>query len=201
MNSNNDVPAVLAQPEGEGPSEEGIAEMVEDLEWRRLPLAEGTGNSFFLDLALTALARWGYPTTPPSPEVEPETLAEALAARPLLEKVVRLGDCIGQQTVAQVRQLAEQASAWLRDNPPGQPVAIEPRGCPTPGACSCVEPTPPAPEADLAAKLISESKPMDPEMAEALTPEARRDLYSGPTTPKPPIKPQPHGGRQIDPLL
>jgi hypothetical protein len=37
-----------------------------------------------------------------------------------------------------------------------------------------------APLADLAAKLISESKPMDPEMAEALTPEARWDLYSGP---------------------
>jgi hypothetical protein len=77
-------------------------------------------------------------TPPPAPA--PETLAEALAARPLLEKVSRLGDCIGQQTVAQVQQLAEQASAWLRDNPPGQPVAIEPRGCPTPGACSCVEP-------------------------------------------------------------
>jgi len=76
---------------------------------------------------------------------EPETLAEALAARPLLEKVARLGDCIGQQTVGQVRQLAGQAAAWLRGNPPGQPVAIEPRGCPAPGACSCVEPTPPAP--------------------------------------------------------
>jgi hypothetical protein len=77
----------------------------------------------------------------PAPPVAP---AEALAARPLLEKVARLGDCIGQQTVAQVQQLAEQASAWLRDNPPGQPVAIEPRGCPAPGACSCVEPTPEA---------------------------------------------------------
>jgi hypothetical protein len=41
----------------------------------------------------------------------------------------------------------------------------------------------PAPLADLAAKLISESKPMDPEMAEALTPEARWDLYSGPAAP------------------
>lgn len=77
---------------------------------------------------------------------EPETLAEALAARPLLEKVARLGDCIGQQTIGQVRQLAGQADAWLRGNPPGRPVVIEPRGCPAPGACSCVEPTPPAPE-------------------------------------------------------
>ena len=89
----------------------------------------------------SAVDRWNRRATPPAPEV-----GEPLAARPLLEKVARLGDCIGQQTVAQVQQLAEQASAWLRDNPPGQPVAIEPRGCPTPGACSCVEPAPPAPE-------------------------------------------------------
>jgi hypothetical protein len=82
----------------------------------------------------------------PLAQPEPETLAEALAARPLLEKVARLDDCIGQQTVGQVQQLARQAAAWLRGNPPGQPVAIEPRGCPAPGACSCVEPTPPAPE-------------------------------------------------------
>jgi len=76
---------------------------------------------------------------------QPEPPAEALAARPLLEKVARLGDVIGQQTVAQVQQLAEQAAFWLRENPPGQPVAIEPRGCPTPGACTCVEPTLPLP--------------------------------------------------------
>jgi hypothetical protein len=87
---------------------------------------------------------------------ESETLAEALAARPLLERVARLGDCIGQQTVAQVRQLAEQAAAWLRDHPPGQPVAIEPRGCPTPGACSCVEPTPPAPEVGEVGELVAD---------------------------------------------
>jgi hypothetical protein len=81
-----------------------------------------------------------------APEPVPETPAETLAARPLLERVAQLGDVIGQQTVAQVQQLANQAAAWLRSNPPGQPVAIEPRGCPTPGACSCVEPTPPAPD-------------------------------------------------------
>ena len=49
-----------------------------------------------------------------------------------------------------------------------------------------LRPAQPAPLADLAAKLISESKPMDPEMAEALTPEARWDLYSGPDTPPAP---------------
>ena len=46
--------------------------------------------------------------------------------------------------------------------------------------------TPPAPLTDLAARLISESKPMDPEIAEDLTPEARWDLYEGPTAPPAP---------------
>ena len=82
------------------------------------------------------------PTTPPAPE----TPAEALAARPLLEQVAAMADCIGAQTVGQITAISNRAAAWLRANPPGQPVAIEPRGCPTPGACSCVEPTPPAPE-------------------------------------------------------
>jgi hypothetical protein len=69
--------------------------------------------------------------------------AEALAARPLLEQVARMGDRIGQHTVAEIMVISDRAAAWLRENPPGQPVAVEPRGCPTPGACSCVEPTPP----------------------------------------------------------
>ena len=87
-------------------------------------------------------ARWGRPAAPAAPE----TPAEALAARPLLEQVARLGDCIGANTVGQITAISNRAAAWLRDNPPGQPVAIEPRGCPTPGACSCVEPAPAAPE-------------------------------------------------------
>ena len=72
--------------------------------------------------------------------------ADALAARPLLEEVAAMADCIGAQTVGQITAISNRAAAWLRENPPGQPVAIEPRGCPTPGACSCVEPAPPAPE-------------------------------------------------------
>lgn len=79
-----------------------------------------------------ALARWGRPAAQPS--------AEALAARPLLEQVARLGDRIGANTVGEIMVVSDRAAAWLRDNPPGQPVTIEPRGCPTPGACSCVEP-------------------------------------------------------------
>jgi hypothetical protein len=66
--------------------------------------------------------------------------ATNLAARPLLEKVARMADCIDQRTVSEIIAISNQAEAWLNGNPPGQPVAIEPRGCPTPGACSCVEP-------------------------------------------------------------
>ena len=71
---------------------------------------------------------------------EPESAFTDLAARSLLEKVARMGDCIGQQTVGEIAAVSSQAAAWLDANSPGQPVAIEPRGCPTPGACSCVEP-------------------------------------------------------------
>ena len=85
-------------------------------------------------------------TLPP----EPPTVMEALAARPLLEQVARLGDGIGANTVGKIMAVSSRAAAWLEANPPGQPVAIEPRGCPTPGACSCVEPAtpPPAPPTD-----------------------------------------------------
>jgi hypothetical protein len=71
-----------------------------------------------------------------------EAPAEALAARPLLEQVAAMADCIGAHTVGQITAISDRAAAWLRENPPGQPVAIEPRGCPLPGACSCVEPAP-----------------------------------------------------------
>jgi hypothetical protein len=72
--------------------------------------------------------------------VHTESAAINLAARPLLEKVARMADCIDQRTVSEIIAISNQAEAWLNGNPPGQPVAIEPRGCPTPGACSCVEP-------------------------------------------------------------
>lgn len=84
-----------------------------------------------------------HPITPP-PELP--TVMEILAARPLLEQVARLGDCIGANTVGEIMAISNRAVAWLEANPPGQPVAIEPRGCPTPGACSCVEPATPPPE-------------------------------------------------------
>ena len=83
----------------------------------------------------TALA-----AAPPAPDPH-----EALAARPLLEQVARMGDRIGQHTVGEIAVISDRAAAWLAENPPGQPVAIEPRGCPAPGACSCLEPPAPAP--------------------------------------------------------
>ena len=69
-----------------------------------------------------------------------ESAATNLSARPLLEKVARMADCVDQRTVGEIIAISNQAQAWLNGNPSGQPVAIEPRGCPTPGACSCVEP-------------------------------------------------------------
>ena len=77
----------------------------------------------------------------------PEPPAEALAARPLLEQMVRMVNRPAAPTWGELLTLGSRAAAWLEENPPGQPVRIEPRDCPIPGACSCVEPTPPAPEA------------------------------------------------------
>jgi hypothetical protein len=86
-------------------------------------------------------ARAALAAAPPAPAPH-----EALAARPLLEQVAHLADRIGQHTVGEITVISDRAAAWLAENPPGQPVAIEPRGCPTPGACSCVEPPAPDPE-------------------------------------------------------
>ena len=91
------------------------------------------------------LPEWPARTALATPPPEPPTVMEALAARPLLEQVARLGDCIGANTVGKIMAISSRAAAWLEANPPGQPVAIEPRGCPTPGACSCVEPATPPP--------------------------------------------------------
>jgi hypothetical protein len=66
----------------------------------------------------------------------------------LLEAVVSLNLATWGEEVYNGRlpALQQRIGAWLAESPPGQPVAIEPRGCPTPGACSCVEP--PAPDPD-----------------------------------------------------
>ena len=112
-----------------------------------------------------------------TPPPQPPTVMEGLAARPLLEQVARLGDCIGANTVGKIMAISSRAAAWLEANPPGQPVEIEPRGCPTPGACSCVEPATPPPEppkrpteqevADMAEELTWKRLPQDDESTDS----------------------------------
>jgi len=139
-----------AEPKGRQPTDEDLYDLAEQF------------NGDPVAAMRHALDLWGNPlqgapepgeNPAAAPAPAPETPAEALAVRPLLERVAQLGDAIGRQTVAQVQQLANQAAVWLRENPPGQPVAIEPRACPTPGACSCVEPTLQAPEPGEAKEL------------------------------------------------
>ena len=129
--------ALNAEPERPTMAEEALVAL------ERIQHGDASHGSDDFDLvanALGQLRRWGTPPTPEPP-------AEALAARPLLEQVAAMADCIGAKTVGQITEISNRAAAWLRQNPPGQPVTIEPRGCPTPGACSCVEPAPPAPQA------------------------------------------------------
>jgi hypothetical protein len=137
--------ALKAEPEGGPPSPSGYAYRYHS-PFGDTCIRFNGGEEVNGGRPIEAVPYWFAPSSAPAAPPASEAPAEALAARPLLERVAQLGDVIGRQTVAQVQQLAEQADAWLRSNPPGQPVAIEPRGCPTPGACSCVEPTPPAPE-------------------------------------------------------
>lgn len=139
--------ALAAELAGEGPTDEELLESAaKSLGYKSIPsdetcLTAEAGE--LLDFARAVLARWARPAM-----AAPETPAEARAARPLLEQVARLGDDAGIGTVARIMAISSRVAAWLKENPPGQPVAIEPRGCPTPGACSCVElAAPPAPEA------------------------------------------------------
>lgn len=127
----------IVQPASDQPvtSAAGAGELT-DMEIREIAAAEyfpGTGDMgrdtirAFRAVIAADRARCGRPTSPP---------AEALSARPLLEKVAAMGERIGQHTVGEIMAISDRAAAWLRQNPPGQPVAIEPRGCPIPGACT-----------------------------------------------------------------
>jgi hypothetical protein len=142
--------ALNAEPEGKQPTEQDLYDLAAEFDGDPVPamrrVLELWGNPL-----QGAPATGENPATPPAPE----TPAEALAARPLLEKVAQMGATLltGGELI-EVWQVTEQAAAWLRSNPPGQPVAIEPRGCPTPGACSCVEPTPPASEPGEVGELV-----------------------------------------------
>ena len=59
--------AALAAPE-QGPTEAEVADIAEDLEYRRLPRDTSTGPSFLLEFACAALTRWGRPAVEPVPE-------------------------------------------------------------------------------------------------------------------------------------
>jgi hypothetical protein len=64
------------------------------------------------------------PVAQPEPEGltdDAMTAATQLAARPLLEKVARMADCIDQRTIGEIMAISDQAAAWLEANPPGQP--------------------------------------------------------------------------------
>jgi hypothetical protein len=60
----------------------------------------------------------GPQSQPPLPVVTDE----ALIARLLLEQVADLADRIGEHTVKDILVLSNAAAAWLRKNPPGQPI-------------------------------------------------------------------------------
>ena len=57
--------------------------------------------------AFADAARWGAQFRPASSPA-PEHPAEALAARPLVERMARLGDCIGANTVGQIMAISSR---------------------------------------------------------------------------------------------
>ncbi len=61
--------AALSAPEP-GPTEAEVADIAEDLEYRRLPRDTSTGPSFLLEFACAALTRWGRPAVEPVPVSE-----------------------------------------------------------------------------------------------------------------------------------
>ena len=135
--------AALAEPgsEEDGPTDEELGAFL-------VGVACQKGDMYYADplvLARAVLARWGTSNLAKvrsslGDAPQPESPVEALATRPLLEEVAKLGDVIDKATVGRVLKLANSAEVWLRNNPPGQSIAIEPRGCPAPGACGCVVP-------------------------------------------------------------
>jgi hypothetical protein len=65
----------LAQPEPEGVTEHDIAELAEDIEWKRLPQDEATRPSFLLEFARAILTRYAHPaieSVPVAERPEPE---------------------------------------------------------------------------------------------------------------------------------
>jgi hypothetical protein len=112
-----------------------IMDMANQLDFDRQYLMDNRSLTHPLaDRARAALAA--------EPEGAPMASPAGLAVRPLLEMVMGIGI---STTLGQIHTIQDRIRGWLDANPPGQPIAIEPRGCPLPGACSCVEVPPPAP--------------------------------------------------------
>jgi hypothetical protein len=128
--------ADVAQTEPEGPSDRDLSQLIERFANPIKSVCKSeteayimVSNHFNFARAAIALDRSRRAPVPP---------AEALAARPLLEHILSRLEMAGMLPDVQAR-----INGWLQDNRPGQPVAVEPRGCPMPGACACVEPAPP----------------------------------------------------------
>jgi hypothetical protein len=83
------------------------------------PAAPANGESEYTDTEWAEINRWKQesPAAPPAPP------AGALAARPLLEQVAAMADCIGAHTVGEIAIISDRAAAWLRDNPEANVVA------------------------------------------------------------------------------
>lgn len=75
-------------------------------------------ESYWEPFRQSAVDNWNRRLVPPP---APEPPAEALAARPLLEQVARLGDCIGANTVGQIMAISSRAAAWPGRESPRPP--------------------------------------------------------------------------------
>ena len=85
------------------------------------------GRRDYIDFFATRAAQWGADQARAllDQHPEPESAADCLVARPLMEKVAAMGDRIGQHTVGEIITISGQALAWLAANPTPQP---EPSG-------------------------------------------------------------------------
>ena len=91
-----------------------LAEMAEEIEGNRRCLMGDSG----IVHPLAERARAALAAAPPAPDPH-----EALAARPLLEAVVSLATWGEEVYSGQLPALQRRISAWLAENPPGQPPA------------------------------------------------------------------------------
>jgi hypothetical protein len=123
--------ALKAEPEGEG-QEPSVADVDELCAEFGFHYADLDSLEMLRDMIAAALARWVHasaaapePRENPATPSAPETPAEALAVRPLLEQVAAMANNIGARTVGEIAAISSRAEAWLRDNPPGARSCVE----------------------------------------------------------------------------